>query len=359
MSTKPPPIPVENFVRMLAWSMRDLQSEDLAMLGEESFDHTADLLGYLLAHHVDRAVRQGLYRSYQPVEDMILGLRGTLDPWQTTSRLGQLSGKTVCRWDELDTNHPIHRGIAYHADLLLGTNHLQPHTRMKLEEGVEALKCARGTHHEGELLFRQRLPHHLPEYQHIVRICRLIQQSSIPSEETGALEVLDLREQKKWMHIIFEGFLYKWFRVSLRRSGWKVRQRRYRWSEPNGQSPRLPALITDIVLEHEATQRAWVIDAKYYINPLASSKQGASMVRSSHINQMYAYMQSAQHQHPSWKVGGMLMYAEPANGAFGVTHSVHDFPLHAVTLNLDQPWQDVLEDLQELAERMVNAPVDA
>ena len=55
----------------------------------------------------------------------------------------------------------------------------------------------------------------------------------------------------------------------------------------------------------------------------------------------------------------MLMYAEPDNGAFGVTHSVHDFPLHAVTLNLDQPWQDVLEDLQELAERMVNAPVDA
>ena len=83
------------------------------------------------------------------------------------------------------------------------------------------------------------------------------------------------------------------------------------------------------------------------------------MVRSSHINQMYAYMQSAQHQHPSWKVGGMLMYAEPANGAFGVAHSVHNFPLHAVTLNLDQSWQDVLEDLQELAERMVNAPVDA
>ena len=84
------------------------------------------------------------------------------------------------------------------------------------------------------------------------------------------------------------------------------------------------------------------------------------MVRSSHINQMYAYMQSAQRQHPSWKVGGMLMYAEPADWSDRrVTHSVHDFPLHAVTLNLDQRWQDVLEDLQELAERMVNAPVDA
>ena len=89
------------------------------MLGEESFDHTADLLGFLLAHHVDR-VRQGLYRSYQPVEDMILGLRGTLTLGRP-HRVRPAQGKTVCRWDELDTNHPIHRGIAYHAELLLGT----------------------------------------------------------------------------------------------------------------------------------------------------------------------------------------------------------------------------------------------
>ena len=201
MSTKPPPI-LSKILSACLWSMRYPIRK--SKLGEESFDHTADLLGFLLAHHVDRAVRQGLYRSYQPVEDMILGLRGTLDPWQTTSRLGQLSGKTVCRWDELDTDHPIHRGIAYHADLLLGTNHLEPHTRMKLEEGVEALKC-RGTR-DGELLFRQPLPSS-SRYQHRRSADPAIEH---PQQETGEWKSLTCTENGCTS---FSRAFYKWFKL--------------------------------------------------------------------------------------------------------------------------------------------------
>ena len=359
MSTKSPPIPVENFVRMLAWSMRDIQSEDFALFGRESFefDHTADLLGLLLAHHLDRAVRQGLYRQYQPVEDMILGIRGTLDPWQTTSRFGQLSGKTVCRWDELNTNHAVHRGITYYANLLLSTNHLQSHTRMKLEELVDALQCAKSTPNDGEHLFRQRLPHHLPEYQKIVWICRLVQHSSIPDDSGAELEILDLREQQKFMSSIFEKFLRKWFQNQLQPNGWSVGSRNYNWSDVNSKKPRLPLLKTDIVIEHKPLRRACVIDAKYLIKPLSTPEYGEPTLLSEHIQQMFSYLHSVQRKHPSWEISGMLLYAQPSGIAFQVNHMVHDFPLHGVTLNLNQPWNGVLRDLQELSERLIKAPL--
>ena len=110
----------------------------------------------------------------------------------------------------------------------------------------------------------------------------------------------------------------------------------------------LPSMRSDVTLTHG--NRKLIIDAKFYKTAMQRYWSHTS-VNSGNFYQIYAYVTNEQHNEPSSKVSGMLLYAktnEEVLPDMKVTIAGHD--LAARTLNLACPFKEIAVQLDSIAE---------
>jgi 5-methylcytosine-specific restriction enzyme subunit McrC len=147
---------------------------------------------------------------------------------------------------------------------------------------------------------------------------------------------------------LFERFVLNFFKKEQRT--YKVGAIVLPWRETTASDEAaqfLPQMHTDTLLR--SATRLLIIDAKYYLDALLTTRFGKRVVRPAHLYQIFAYVQNCIRASASAPPAeGILLYPtvdKPVN----LNYEIHGHPIRIVTLNLNQPWQQIRTDLLAIA----------
>jgi 5-methylcytosine-specific restriction enzyme subunit McrC len=146
------------------------------------------------------------------------------------------------------------------------------------------------------------------------------------------------------MAILFENFVRNFYRIEM--AGFDVRSEQLNWrwkADSEGSEKLLPRMLTDISLN--SGTRKIIIDCKF--TPEATQQHyEAETLRSAHLYQINAYMDNLEGECAD-ACEMMLLYPTvdlPLSATF--THKGHTISIR--TINLDQPWKNIHQDLLAL-----------
>jgi len=180
-------------------------------------------------------------------------------------------------------------------------------------------------------------------YDFLLKVCELIYRNMLVSEKPGTSRFMDFVQDEQQMAILFENFVRTFYRVH---TDYQVKREDiyWRWTAADQAAMGLlPKMQTDISLSSDT--RKIIIDCKF--TPEATQRHyEAEKLRTTHLYQLNAYMDNLKGKYAD-TCEMMLLYPtvdSPLSADY--THEGHKISMR--TINLDQPWQLIHQDLLAL-----------
>jgi 5-methylcytosine-specific restriction enzyme subunit McrC len=341
-------IPILNVYYLLAYAwghadaVRDREAEDAPV------ETLPDLLAWILAHRTAALLKRGLDRSYVEEEVVIAGVRGKIDFGTTVKRSLLAQARTACIIEELRYDVLHNRILRSTLRRLLGLPRLSPQVRSEVGlvyrklEGITEIPIRR-------LAFRKlRIHRNNRPYHFLMHLCRLIHESLLV-QEGGAARFVDIRSRRGIMARLFEDFVANFYKIEQTR--FRVRsQTRLHWhgatSKTDPELGMLPVMRPDIVLV--SPDRRIILDTKFYREALVTGQYGGRGVRSSHLYQIFAYIENRNAEHPAGAGHEGLLLYPVVDDSFSYAYRVKGHLIQVRSIDLDQEWQHIHNDLLRL-----------
>ena len=372
---------VRNLYHMLlyVWGKYDKDLADSAReVGTEGeVSSLPNLFAHVLSEAVSQQLRRGLYRDYQPKEEVGPRIRGQLQVGPSVGRMLFRQGLAQCVFDEFspDTLHNriikttllrLLREGGLDADIALRVRMLLP----RLHEVSELDLRAR---HFSEV----RLHRNNREYGLLLDICRFVYEEAMPTPQGD--QAMTFRafagDWFKRKGRLFQNFVSRFYELRGG-SAWSVRTHDKYFTHAittldpkSNHAQLLPQLETDVLLEHEAGRKL-IIECKFYGQPFGAKanqwrdKEEGEMedtrdeaghpdvrkLSNAHLLQLGAYMDGLTRKDGPKGVEGLLLYVQPDDqplSADFVREGVKGAkqPLRVRCLDLTKPWDQVEADL--------------
>jgi 5-methylcytosine-specific restriction enzyme subunit McrC len=265
--------------------------------------------------------KKGLYKSYIPKHESLVGLRGkVILPLNMRP-----SPRLWCDYDELSYATAENRLIKGSLFLLLQLplsfrTHQRALSYIRLLGDVDALPLQK----ENVALIRyNRLNEH---YRIILELCALLSNQTVLRDEAGERFFSGYMMD---MDMVFQYFilrvLQKWLAEESVSSG-----RKSAWAQALQSDSYLPVIEPDIVIRNRL-----VIDTKYYKGPLNANNK----YHSDNLAQIHFYMQA-------YGLNGMLVYPQ-MNTAFDHTYQFKGLEFSILTFPLDVESSQVEDAIQK------------
>ncbi len=370
---------VRNLYHMLlyVWGRydKDLAEKARDVGSEGEISSLPNLFAHVLSEAVSQQLRRGLYRDYQPKEEVGPRIRGQLQVGPSVGRMLFRQGLAQCVFDEFspDTLHNriikttllrLLREGGLDADIALRVRVLLP----RLHEVSELDLRAR---HFSEV----RLHRNNREYGLLLDICRFVYEEAMPTPQGD--QAMTFRafagDWFKRKGRLFQTFVSRFFELRAGDVGWQVQK------SPTFQHPLqaatlaeggyLQRLETDVYVTHRSGRKV-LIECKFYGKPFASKPKrrtekddelsdedvGAEpaapgrKISNEHLLQLGAYMDGLTRKEGPKGVEGLLLYVQPDEHPLradfereGVAGAKQ--PLRVRCLDLTKPWEEVEADL--------------
>lgn len=308
----------------------------------EKLDGVNDVIVDLFLLEVAGLVRRGISKDYINIEDQSKFIKGKIDLPQSIKLLGT---SFVCHFDDYSDNINLNQIIK---TILLRIVRLQgireDHRKRSRQlllyfSNVDEIQLGRG---KFKTISYNRLN---KRYKYLIDLGSLIYNTSIPTEEYGAYEFIDIMKDEEKMSTIFEEFLKKFYSLH---SDYRVKGGYYYWdfqAVENSNINLLPRMETDIELS--LGKRKIIIDAKYYRKAFTNRYEARKLIPS-HIYQMNAYLMQNLDEYENLR--GILLY--PSNG-YEIDESFYSdkgYYLEFKTINLNMEWKYIKERLLRIIE---------
>jgi 5-methylcytosine-specific restriction enzyme subunit McrC len=142
------------------------------------------------------------------------------------------------------------------------------------------------------------------------------------------------------MGILFEEFVRNFYR--LEQEKYRVYREDIIWDITAGDKSFLPKMQTDISLEGKETKI--IVDTKYYKEAL-NVHYDKERIKSENMNQMFAYLKNIENTSEiNRKCEGILLYPTVTK-QFDINITTHGHKISFKTINLNQEWPGIKEDL--------------
>lgn len=290
-------IPVRNLWLLMLYASDLFRIRGTGQFGtEDSPDDLPDLVAEILAHAVELRLRRRLSPGYQPQSAVLTRVRGRIDALTTERHLLLSRGQIACRFEALTIDTARNRLVL---SALQGISRLVrrddlAHRCRALANGMMAQGVSAQTPSRSEMS-ADRFRRHDAEDRFMVAAAWLARDLALPTECDGT-EALPLAEREEtWVRRLFEKAVGGFYAATLGSQGWQVRcGTPLEWQieeETSGIDRLLPAMRTDIVLDHRPTGRRIVIDTKFNAI-LTKGWYREETLRSGYLYQIYAYLRS-------------------------------------------------------------------
>jgi len=336
-------IPIQNVYYLLCYAWDKLAERDVVAV--ESLDSTslADLFARVLITGVNHLLKRGFDRGYELQHEWTGRLRGRICFQEAIRRNAAVTGRLPCDYDELSYNVLHNRILKATMRRLIRAQGLEAKSAERLSQLCRMFSEIEDIELTSRVFGTVQLHRNNQFYDFLLKVCELIHRNLLISEKSGASKFMDFDQDEKQMAHLYEAFVRNFYSTHTR---FHVKREdiRWRWTAADESATRLlPKMQTDVSLT--APNRRIIIDCKF--TPEATQHHHeAEKLRSSHLYQINAYMENLQ------GVGAdtcemMLLYPTvdaPLSADFA--HKGHKIWIR--TINLDQPWPAIHEDLLAL-----------
>ena len=346
-------IPILNVYYLLCYAWGRVQERDTARLATlGGLSTVQDLLGKVLAGGVNHLFRRGIDRGYVERREDLAGIRGKLAVSETAKRALRARARAACEFEELSVDILPNRILRSSLHGLLGRRvTLDRHVRADVRsayrrlDGISRTRLRRNTFGQVQLGGNRRL------YHFLLSVCRLLYESSLVDETTGRTAFRDFRRDEATMWALFEEFVTGFYQREQRAYRVNPGGRRVHWADAgwatDADRARIPVMNADVILE--STERRIILDTKYYRDALARGRgRGTGKLHSASLYQLLAYLRNRQATRPDGPPHeGILLYPQVGDEALRADIRLEGFRIQARTVNLDQDWRLIHEEMLE------------
>lgn len=338
-------IPIRNLYYLFCYAWEKYPEYDAVDVGIEDCPDLVNLFARILVNGVNRLLRRGLDRRYLETHDELRSPRGRFLIDESLKAQTFERAAVVCRFDELSVDALHNQLIKATVVLLREDSRVEAplaHSLRALEKRLAWISDIRVT---GDLFNRVQLSRQNRQYSQLLRLCEFVWRVALPEHGGLGSRFGDILRDEARMSLIFELFLFNFFR--LHAHGYSSGRENMRWrisDEAEGDRSLIPIMRTDLTLR--SPQLTYVMDAKFYAQPFIRSLGGLK-INSAHLFQLYAYMKHATDRAPETPVAGAIVYASPLGRSLN-RYRLDGHDVTIATIDLSQPWLDIHSDLMAL-----------
>ncbi len=290
-------IPVRNLWLLMLYASDLFRSSGIGKVGlEDSPDDLPDLVAEVLAHAVERRQKRQLSQGYLSREATLNRVRGRINVLATEQYQLLSRGSVACKFDELTMDTPRNRFVRAALESICRVVRRQDvaHRCRFLAAGMKARGVSGNAPSRAEMS-ADRFGRNDADDRFMIAAAKLALDLVLPTESLGS-SVLTLPDREvTWVRRLFERAIGGFYGVVLTPRGWRVRcggvlgwQIEHKTA---GIDRILPAMRTDIILDHDSSRRRVVIDTKF-TSVVTAGWRREETLRSGYLYQIYAYLRS-------------------------------------------------------------------
>lgn len=356
MSENKPTIPIKNLFYMLCYAWNILSIKDEILVDSDDYSDAYNLLGRVFSHGIGKLIRSGFHRSYIQREEDLSTLRGKINVQESINRLSAQRKLLTCNYDEYSTDDIFNQILNYTIAALLRNSHVALSVKRELKRqkvffaGIEETPPTKTN--RKKLVFNKNNV----TYKLLISIAIMLYDNTTINEDDGKEVFKDFFREEQ-MQKVYEHFLLNFYAMHLDRSKYRVYAPKFTWLKSDEEDlwedvdeadALMPELRTDIVIENKEKQIQLIIDAKYYQQALVRShRSDAKKFRREHISQVFTYMANSPFDGTT---RGALMYPTVTDVLDEKQNIVNGW-IFFKSLNLDQEWQQIENDLLTFAQK--------
>lgn len=335
-------IPVKNIYYMLAYAWdHPHESRIINVYGEDEKD-IINLLSKILILKVKSLIKRGFYREYKPVKEESGVLRGKVLFKESIETFSYKRGKMHIIHEEF-TPDILHNQLIKATMIRLSMyEHLEHKYFEDLKRLLMYFRSVSRIELKPKFFYQVKLHRNNQHYRFILNICQFISENVLLHEGAGESAFNDFSRNHMKMARLFENFVKYFYRREC--PGSKARSETLDWGAIGEKVEYLPLMHTDISLE--VGKQKYIIDTKFYQHGLVEFK-GKEIVRSGHLYQIYAYLESDRRKRNGDKSIGILLYPR-VNQTFQLNYEIQGFQVKIWSIDLAVNWRNIEERLKDI-----------
>jgi 5-methylcytosine-specific restriction enzyme subunit McrC len=361
--TKKEPIPIQNLFYMLCYAWNVLSIKDSINVSSEKIKDTHNLLGRLFSYSVGKLIRQGFHRSYVITEDELSTLKGKILLANTINQSSLVKKKLYCEFDDFTSNNLFNQIIKYTLCRLIKNPAIDISIKNDVKKQIIYFANIDEAIPNPNNLQKLKFNKNNFIYRLLISIAIMLYNNTLVNENEGRVAFNDFYREEQ-MQKVYELFLLNFYTLHLDKENYHVHAPKINWNIDTDafdywqNSFEIETKITDrradIVIENKKEKIQFIIDAKYYKEALISSYQNETIktYRTGHINQVRGYILDSSFEGTKC---GALVYPTVCNDELerGKLLPISGAHIIMKTINLNQDWQKIEEDLLYFAKKVV------
>jgi len=337
-------IPIQNIYYLLCYAWNKLEERDIVDIEGIETTELYDLFAKILIGGTSRLLKMGLDRGYIQQNEELSGVKGKIDFNYSLKRNLFRKAKAQCQFDELSYNVLHNQILKSTLRRISEVDELAPDLKVQLTGLCRKLQEVDDTPLSKSIFSRIQLYRNNSFYEFLLKICELVFDNLLPTEQKGRSKFRDFVRDERQMSSLFEEFVRNFFRIE--QNYYRVRRENIQWDISGGDIDLLPMMQTDISLESK--DKKIVIDTKYYRDAL-SEHYDKKRIRQENMWQMYAYLKNLE---PVSEINrhcaGILLYPTVTK-VLDEHFEIHGHSIDFKTINLNQNWRGIRKDLLAIA----------
>lgn len=290
-------IPLRNLWLLMLYASDLFRSRGIGNVGlEDNPDDLPDLVAEILAHAVEVRQRRRLSLGYRSRDAVLNRVRGRIDLLNTERHQLLDRGLVACRFDELTIDTPRNRFVRAALETISSVARRKDvaHRCRSLANAMKNMGVSGDAPSRTEMS-TDRFGRNDADERFMVAAAKLAFDLALPTETAG-MNVLTLPDREvTWVRRLFEKAVGGFYDVVLQPQGWRVRcGGTLSWQveeKTSGIDKIMPAMRTDVVLDHPPTGRRIIIDTKF-TSIVTKGWYREETLRSGYVYQIYAYLRS-------------------------------------------------------------------
>ena len=344
-------IPIQNIYYLLCYAWNRLEEGQRVAVSASDYKTALELLSRVLLSGCNVLFKRGLDRAYIERKESYAGIKGKIDFSASLSASSFRSGKAICDFDEFEYD------VLQNQIIKSTLSRLSQIKGIDRSIGHEAWRSAQNFRGIAELQIRLsdfsrvRIHRNNSIYDFLLRVCRLIFESTSLDESDGKYHFKSFTDNEKAMAALFENFVRNFYRKETE-GVYAVTSDDIRWaasSLTSGGLELLPKMRTDVTLRSRI--RKIVLDTKYYSQTL-SDYRGTEKVHSTNLYQMYSYLRNLEagsFDPLDQSCEGILLYPT-VQKEVDESFEVGGHKVRIATVNLESEWRDIHKRLLHIVD---------
>ena len=324
---------------MLIYAWNKQQEKDIVNVDTDETTNLQDLFAKVLINGLNHLMKRGFDRDYRPISEDISTIKGKINFNVTLKKNLLRHGKANCEFDVFDEDNIQNQIIKTTLNNLILTNGLDNDLKTKLVGLKRRFSRVRLISLNNSSFKSLTFNSNNKFYEFLLRVCDIIYYNLVPTEETGKYKFKKFTKDN--MGTFFESFVRNFYTIEQEMD---VKSEKLIWDLDEitpGITDFVPEMRTDISLEDD--ERKIIMDTKFYKTTLTQGRWGKSKIDSSHLYQIYSYLENVKLKDEQ-ELEGILLYPT-IDEEYSLSALYNGHQISIKTINLNQEWNLVHRDL--------------